>query len=254
MTTKPVVIAKIKNAGATDVIQTGVSWAEADAYLREELLVKDTNGVYVPPFDHEDVWDGAATIIEELAEKPDAMVCSVGGGGLLCGVMSGLERRDWGDVKVLALETKGAESLHKSLERGKMVGLEKITSIANSLGARRVAKKAFEYGQKKTVTSAVLEDREAVMGCWRLADDERILVEPACGVNVALCYDGRLKTLLPELTAETKVVIVLCGGACVTLEMLIEWREKFGLMEGETTKDEEVPSTVATNAPILPSD
>lgn len=243
-------IAKIRNAGATDVIQTGASWAEADTYLREVLLAKDMNGVYVPPFDHEDVWDGAATMIEELAEKPDAVVCSVGGGGLFCGLMRGLEKRGWGDVKVLALETKGADSLHKSLERGDLVKLEKITSIATSLGATRVAEKAFEYGQKKSVRSAVLEDREAVMGCWRLADDERLLVEPACGVNVALCYDGRLKKLLPELTAESKVVIVLCGGATVTLEMLFEWRKKFGLMERETTKDEEVPSTWTTHGPI----
>ena len=243
-------IAKFKNAGATDVIQTGASWAEADMYLREVLLAKDKNGVYVPPFDHEDVWDGAATMIEELVEKPDAMVCSVGGGGLFCGMMRGLERRGWGHVKVLALETRGAESLHKSLERGELVKLEEITSIATSLGATMVAEKTFEYGQKKNVRSAVLEDREAVMGCWRLADDERLLVEPACGVNVALCYAGRLKKLLPELTAESKVVIVLCGGATVTLEMLIEWRKKFGLMERETTNDEEVPSTWATHGPI----
>ena len=243
-------IAKIRNAGATDVIQTGASWAEADAYLREELLAKDKNGVYVPPFDHEDVWDGAATIVEELAEKPDAMVCSVGGGGLFCGMMRGLERRGWEDVKVLALETKGAESLHNSLEKGELIRLEKVTSIATSLGATMVAEKTFEYGQRKNVVSTVLEDQEAVMGCWRFADDERLLVEPACGVNVALCYDGRLKTLLPELTSESRVVIVVCGGATVTLEMLIEWRERFGLMERETTKDEEVPSTVATNGHI----
>lgn len=241
-------IAKIKNAGATDVIQTGASWAEADAYLREELLGKDKNGVYVPPFDHEDVWDGAATIVEELEEKPDAVVCSVGGGGLFCGVMIGLERKGWGDVKVLALETKGAESLHKSLEKGELVRLDKITSICNSLGATRVAERTFEYAQRPSVRSVVLEDREAVMGCWRLADDERLLVEPGCGVNVALCYDSRLKLLLPELTAESKVVIVLCGGAGVTLELLMEWRERFGLMEGEATKDGEIPSTVATNA------
>lgn len=250
MTTKPLMIAKIKNAGATDVIQIGASWAEADTYLREELLGNDRNGVYVPPFDHEDVWDGAATIVEELEEKPDAVVCSVGGGGLFCGLIQGLEWRGWKDIKVLALETKGAESLHKSLEKGELVRLEKVTSICTSLGATRVAEKAFEYGQRNSVTSVVLEDREAVMGCWRLADDERLLVEPACGVNVALCYDGRLKKLLPELTAESKVVIVVCGGAAVTLELLMEWREKFGLMEGETTKDEEVASTVATNGRV----
>ena len=243
-------IAKIKNAGATDVIQTGASWAEADAYLREELLGNDKNGVYVPPFDHEDVWDGAATIVEELEEKPDAMVCSVGGGGLFCGLMRGLERRGWEDVKVWALETKGAESLYESLDKGELVKLEKITSICTTLGATRVAEKAFEYAQGKSVRSVVLEDREAVMGCWRLADDERLLVEPACGVNVALCYDGRLKKFLPELTAKSKVVIILCGGAGITLELLMEWREKFGLMERETTKDDEVPSTLAANGHV----
>lgn len=242
-------VAKIKNAGATDVIQTGASWAEADKYLREELLGNDKNGVYVPPFDHEDVWDGAATIVEELEERPDAVVCSVGGGGLFCGLIRGLERAGWGDVKVLALETEGAESLHKALEKGELVTLEKITSICNSLGAKRVGEKTFEYGQRRNVRSVVLEDREAVMGSWRLADDERVLVEPSCGVNVAMCYDGRLKKLLPELSAESKVVIVVCGGAAVTLELLIEWREKFGLMERETTEDQEVPSTLATNWP-----
>ena len=250
LTTKPLMIAKIKSAGATDVIQTGASWAEADMYLREELLAKDENGVYVPPFDHEDVRDGAATIIEELEEKPDAMVCSVGGGGLFSGLMRGLDRKGWEDVKVLALETKGAESLHASLKRGQLIRLDKITSIATTLGASMVAEKTFEYGQRPNVKSAVLEDREAVMGCWRLADDERLLVEPACGVNVAVCYDGRLKKLLPELRAESKVVIVLCGGTTVTLEMLIGWREEFGLMEKETTKDADVPSTVAINGHV----
>ncbi|CAD6588818.1 MAG: catabolic L-serine/threonine dehydratase [Alectoria sarmentosa] len=229
MPTKPLMVAKIKNAGATDVIQTGASWAEADAYLREELLAKDKNGVYVPPFDHEDVWDGAATIIEELEEKPDAV-------------------KDWGDVKVLTVETAGAESLHKSLAKGERVRLDQITSICTSLGASMVGQKTFEYGQQRqNVRSVVLEDREAVMGCWRLADDERFLVEPACGVNVALCYDGRLAKALPGLTPESKVVIVLCGGAAVTLELLMEWRDRFGLMERETTGDEEVPSTVARN-------
>ncbi|KAM0794279.1 tryptophan synthase beta subunit-like PLP-dependent enzyme [Usnea florida] len=212
VTTKPLMVAKIRNAGAADVIQTGASWAEADRYLREEVLARDGDGVYVPPFDHEDV--------------------------------------GWGDVNVLAVETRGAESLHEALRVGGVVTLERITSICNSLGATRVGEKAFEYAQKGNVRSVVLEDREAVMGSWRLADDERLLVEPSCGVNVALCYDGRLKKLLPELSAESKVVIVVCGGAAVTLELLMEWREKFGLMERETTTDQEVPSTLATNGHV----
>lgn len=79
-------IAKIRTAGASRVIQHGGSWAEADEFLREEVLANDPHGVYVPPFDHDDVRSGASTIVEELEERPDAIVCSVGGGGLFSGI------------------------------------------------------------------------------------------------------------------------------------------------------------------------
>lgn len=236
-------IAKIKTAGASEVVQHGASWAEADKFLREELLAKDPNGVHVPPFDHQDVWDGAATIVEELDDRPDAVVCSVGGGGLFCGLQLGLERKNWGDVNVLAVETQGANSLATSLQEGKLVTLDSITSIATSLGAKRVAEKAFELGQKKNVRSVVLSDAEAAMGCWRLADDERMIVEPACGVSVAVCYDGRLKKLLPHLTEESKVVVVVCGGSNITLERLCQFRTQYAEAEKLATNDEDVPST-----------
>ena len=245
LSTKPLMVAKIRTAGAHEVIQHGASWAEADKFLREELLAKDANGVYVPPFDHEDVWDGASTIIEELEEKPDAVVCSVGGGGLFCGIQMGLERRGWGDVSVLAVETEGAASLATSLREEKLVTLEQITSMATSLGAKRVAQKAFELGQKKRVKSVVLSDAEAGMGCWRLADDERLLVEPACGVSVALCYDGRLKKLLPGLTEGSKVVVVVCGGSDITLQTLYQFREEYAEAEIMATDDRDVPSTLS---------
>jgi len=54
------------------------------------------NSVFIPPFDHPDIWEGNSTIIDEikadLKEKPTAIVCSVGGGGLLNGIALGLER------------------------------------------------------------------------------------------------------------------------------------------------------------------
>lgn len=192
VSTKPLMIAKVRNAGASELIQVGKTWAEADTYLREELLKKNEGGVYVPPFDHNEIWEGNSTLAQEVAdqmrgmegEQPDAMVCSVGGGGLLCGVLLGLERQHWSkSCKVLALETEGADSLNKALRKGQLITLPGITSIATSLGATRVAQKAFDLAQSHNVKSAVLSDAEAAMGCWRLADDERIMVEAACGIN-----------------------------------------------------------------------
>lgn len=244
LSTKPMMIAKIKTAGATEVIQHGASWVEADMFLREEVLAKDPNGVYVAPFDHKDVWDGAATIVEELEDKPDVIMCSVGGGGLFCGLQIGLARKQWEDVKALAVETQGADSLATSLREGKLTTLPEITSIATHLGAKTVAPKTFELAQNQNVRSVVLSDAEAAMGCWRLADDERMIVEPACGVSVAPCYDGRLKKLLPQLTGESKVVIIVCGGSDITLDRLCAFREQYADVESGTTDDKGVSSTL----------
>ena len=242
-------IEKLKTLGA-DVVQIGKHWSEADAYLREDLLEKDEDGVYVPPFDHEDVWKGHGTLVEELEEQMlgcggyDAVVCSVGGGGLLSGVMGGLEkygRLEGGSgraVKVMAMETEGADSLATSLKEGKLVKLPAITSIATSLGATQVCRKAFEWGQTKEVTSCVLSDAEAAMGSVFFADDERILVEPACGVSIAPAYNGALSSVLyPELSKEEfgklNIVIVVCGGSKVTLQILEEYRTEYagGVMQ-----------------------
>ena len=249
--TAALMVAKIKTAGASEVIRHGESWAEADEFLRKEILANDPGGIYVPPFDHQNVWDGAASIIEELVDKPDAVVCSVGGGGLFCGLQLGLERNGWGDVEVLAMETHGADSLAKSLQEGELVTLEAITSVTTGLGAKRVAEKTFELAQRKNVTSAVLSDAEAAMGSWRLADDERLMVEPACGVNVAPCYNGKLKKLLPNLHEASKAVIILCGGSNITLDGLVELRTRFGDIETTTIDSEDVPSS--RSIPSIPS-
>jgi L-serine/L-threonine ammonia-lyase len=259
MSTKPVMIARLKAAGATEVIQYGENWQYADAYLREEILGKlkdegEVEGIYVPPFDHPLIWEGNATMIEEIKrqipdgefEKPDAIICSVGGGGLLSGICQGLDRVGWSDVQVLAMETVGADSLAKSLERGERITLSAITSIATSLGAVRVAEQTFRCGQRKNVKSFVLSDAEAAMGAWWLADDQRLLVDPECGVSVVPCYGGRLKKMLPWLGKDSKVVIVACGGSSVTVEKLVEWRETYGEMlasEKEAANGSVVPGS-----------
>jgi L-serine/L-threonine ammonia-lyase len=228
-------IAKIRAAGAEDVIQHGESWVEADTYLKEALMVKarerGDKAVYVPPFDDPLIWNGNATIVREISRQlpgvnaPHALVCSVGGGGLFAGLMQGLDDVGLLYTSVLAVETEGAHSLAFSLDRGELSTLSAITSKATSLGARRVAEQAYKEAQRKTVKSIVLSDEEAMEGCVRFANDERFMVEMACGVSLAMCYEGRLKQEMPELESESIVVIVVCGGSNVSAEMLGEWAE-----------------------------
>lgn len=233
MTTTEYTMNKMRAAGATEVLQEGASWHECDQYLREMVIPRAKEAgeipVYVPPFDAREIWDGHATLVEEVVTQmkqdgtPDAIVCSVGGGGLFCGIVRGLKKAGLEDVPVLAVETEGTHSLALSLEKGELSTLPSITSIATTLGARTVAQQAFEYGQQPNITSVVLADRAAMEGCVRFADDERIMVEAACGVSMALCYGDRLRRYIPNLTERSKVVFVVCGGSNITAEMLSKW-------------------------------
>ncbi|OMP84906.1 Catabolic L-serine/threonine dehydratase [Diplodia seriata] len=256
-TTSPHMLAKLRAAGASDVIVHGADLASAGEYLQRHILPRDPNGVYVPPFDHPDIWAGNGSVVHEVAAQlaergegrkaPDAVVCSVGGGGLLNGVCGAMDAVGWGrECAVLAMETRGTDSLARALEAGELVALREIGSEARSLGARQVSEETFRLARdpRRDVRSVVLEDREAAMGCWRLADDERLMVELACGVNVALCYDqARLERAVgKKLTRESKVVIVLCGGNDVTVEKLHQWRKEFGDVEKEIPHNADVPS------------
>jgi len=244
LSTKAMMVAKIRAAGAEEVVQFGTTWKEADGFLREVVVrraeERGEEPVYCPPFDHGDVWEGNATMVEEMREQsteeegPSVVVCSVGGGGLFNGIVQGLEKQEaWAQTTVLAVETQGADSLAQSLEKGELVTLPGITSLATSLGATTVSERTFVLASKYRATgrvkTTVLTDAEAAMGCWRFADDERMLVELACGVSVALCYGGRLKRALGRpVRKEEKVVIVVCGGQNVTVAMVEEWRKQFG--------------------------
>lgn len=260
ISTKPMMVAKIRAAGASEVVQEGKTWKDADGVLRGEIMgaarQRGEEAVYVPPFDHEYVWAGNQTVVDEVeaqmgGEAPDVMVCSVGGGGLFNGIVQGIEERGW-ETEVLAVETQGAHSLNASLKAGSQVMLDGITSQATSLGAVRVAERCFELGMKGQaegrVKSAVFSDAEAAMGCWRFADDERMLVELACGVSLAPCYGGRLeKALGRKVDPDDKVVIVVCGGSNVTTQMVEGWRKEFGDLDANTSNGDVPSSKTAPN-------
>lgn len=248
-------ISKLRDAGAADVHQHGASWFEADSYLRERFIEHhdpDREGVvnvYVPPFDDPRIWDGAGTMVEEIARQmpagvgdgfpADAILCSVGGGGLLNGIVAGLEKYLQGnpscggkDVRVLAVETRGADSLAHSLRAGELSSLSTITSQATSLGALRVAEKTFSNALSPPagvrVCSIVGSDAEAARGILRLADEMRLQVELACGISLEVAVSGRLKEVIPDLRPETRVVVIVCGGSNISAEMIAEYRRTLG--------------------------
>ena len=70
-----------------------------------------------------------AEVAASLGVKPGAVLLSVGGGGLLCGVIQGLKDLGWMDVPVIAMETVGADCFNAAVKAGKVVTLDDITRL-----------------------------------------------------------------------------------------------------------------------------
>jgi len=219
-TTAREVISKIEEQNA-EVLIKGDVWDETDKFALK--YAEAINGLYISPFDHPVIWEGHSTVIDEIAQeinKPDALVLSVGGGGLLCGVVQGLHNNNWHDVPIIAVETEGTNSFSVSQKAGRIVTLDKITSIAKSLGAKTVSKQALEWGKKHKIKSVVVTDRQTVLSCISFVNDHRFLIEPACGASLAIAYERH------EVLKNAKsVVIIVCGGIGVDLHKLQQWQE-----------------------------
>ncbi|KAK2597350.1 catabolic L-serine/threonine dehydratase [Conoideocrella luteorostrata] len=255
LSTTAYMIGKLRQAGAMDVIQHGASWQEADNYLTSTVMAdaraRGEEAIYVPPFDAQEIWDGNAGITHEIVRQlphaanhypinqpvassatsnsyngsvphgdVDAIVCSVGGGGLFSGIMQGVDDLHMNHTRVIAVETEGADALSQAVAKNERIILPAITSLATSLGARQVCKRAFEYGLRDTVTNVVLSDSEAIRACKRFLDEERLLVELACGVCPAICYSGQLPRLVPGFNENSVVVLVICGGSNMTFDIM----------------------------------
>ncbi len=218
---------RIADYGA-HVLVHGADWDEADE--RARAIVRERSAVYVPPFDHPEIWDGHATMIDEAVaqfdaissdptlKRPGLVVLAVGGGGLLCGVLQGLERNRWPDVPVLAVETQGAASYAAGCDAGRPVDIGAINSVATSLGARKVVAEAIDWRTRHVVESCQVSDGDAVRACARFLDDQRVLVEPACGAALAPVYAGS-----DRVREAASVLVIVCGGACVSRRQLDDW-------------------------------
>ena len=210
----------IQQEGAELVVH-GASWQEANVLAQSMCQPTDA---FLHPFDDPLLWQGHASLIDEVAAaglKPDAVVLAVGGGGLLCGVVQGLQRNGWIDVPVLAVETEGAASFHQSLQAGQRVELKDITSIASSLGAKQVCEEAYALSKKHPIRSWVVSDKAAVAACLRFLDDQRVLVEPACGAALALAYEPPV-----ELSGFKTVLFVVCGGVTASMMQIQQWTDR----------------------------
>lgn len=203
----PIYIKAIESFGAKVIVAGSTA---GDAQIAAEEFANTHQATYIHPFDHPEIWKGHASIIEEVAAahiRPDAVIVSVGGGGLACGVLEGMHQHGWHDVPFFAVETVGADVFSQSINKNQPVVLSSITSKATSLGATYVTPKLLEWTKKHIIKNVVVTDEQAEQGSRLFAKDQHILVELASGASLSLIYGDHA-----AIHDYKSILVIVCGG------------------------------------------
>lgn len=203
----------IRRYGAT-VVAAGRSYS--GAFEEAVRAQKESGATLVHAYDDPMVVAGQGTVgLELLADLPevDTVLVPIGGGGLISGIAMYVKERRPG-VRVVGVEPVGANAMHRSLQAGKIVTLERVDTIADGLAASAPGRLTFELC-RRYVDEVVLVQDDEMLRAIRLAFEwEHLLAEPAgAAALAALLYHHR--------PAPKEKIAVIVSGANVTDEIML---------------------------------
>lgn len=191
--------------GEVELVGTLSSQREA----RAAQLVEERGMVNVHPYDDPYVAAGQGTIgLEVMEDLPevDAVVCPIGGGGLISGVataVKGINRI----VRTIGCEPAGAPRYSVSRAAGKCMSLEQVDTIADGTRTDHAVPNNFAMIEDRVDLLCAVEDDYIRAAMKLLMEKGKITVEPSGALPVAAALAGRLGVKKTD-----KVVFVLSGG------------------------------------------
>lgn len=173
----------------------------------------------VHPFDDDAVAAGQGTIALEILEDLPTLsriYISIGGGGLIAGMATALKAAN-PEIRVIGVETSGADAMTRSVAAKQLIELPEITSIARTLGAPKVSNMTYEHVKQRVDELVVVKDDETIDAMKFILERTKTLVEPA-----AACCLAAARHHKEAISSDETVAILMCGGN-VSVADLAKW-------------------------------
>lgn len=179
-----------------------------DAYQAAKRIAEQTGRVFVHAYEDPNVIAGQGTagleLIDQLPDM-DAVIGSIGGGGLLAGVGTVLRERK-PNVHVIGGQASGASSMVDAMKSGKVTEGASVRTFADGIAVRQ-ASVAMKHILEGNVDEFLTVSDEAIAGAvLSYMEKARILVEGAGAVPLAV-----LDQVHKKLSGK-KVVLMVSGG------------------------------------------
>ncbi|MFZ1752380.1 MAG: threonine/serine dehydratase [Caldilineaceae bacterium] len=200
----PFRVEKARSYGAEVVLVDDVHAAFAEV----RRIEADEARTFIHPFESRATIVGQATVGLELGEDApllDALIIPIGGGGLAAGIAAAVKQMQPG-CAIYGVEPAGADSMHRSFAAGAPRSIERVRTIADSLGAPQAEPYSFALCHH-FLDEIVLVSDDELKSCMRLLFHSlKLACEPACAASTAALL-GPLR----ERLRGKRVGLILCG-------------------------------------------
>jgi threonine dehydratase len=198
--------AKISLVRGTGAALEVVDGHYGQAAAAAEAWRNRSGAMSIHPFDAPQTLAGQGTVgaeFEQQAPDLDILLVAVGGGGLIGGIASWFDGR----VRIVAVEPEKAATLATALRDGPESKIQPGGVAANSLGAPRIGRLAYDIARRLGIETVTVPD-EAITAAQKLLwSSARVLAEPGGAAALAALTSGRFTS-----PPGARVGVVVCGG------------------------------------------
>ena len=202
-------IEQVKKFGKTnvEVVLFGENFTQAYEKALQECDKYDKT--FIHPFDDKKVIAGQATlfleIINQFKDNLDYLFIPIGGGGLISGAINVFKQLS-PKTKIIGIEPKGAPSMSKSINKNKLITLNRIDGFVDGVAVKKVGNYSFDYCKEHLDDLIILDENEICNSILELKSYENIIAEPAGAMSSAALRHYRHKII------NKNIGCIICGG------------------------------------------
>ena len=197
-------VAACRSFGAEVVLAADVH----EAFEVAKQIQESEGRFFVHPFEGPTIALGTGTVGLEICEQVgdfDTLIVPVGGGGLIGGIANAVKQLKPG-CEIIGVEPEGADTMHRSRAAGEPKSIEKVQTIADSLGSPFAMPYSFALTEAHVDQLTLVNNHQLRSAMGFLFQAMKIAVEPACAASTA----ALLGPLSEDLRGKS-VVLVMCG-------------------------------------------
>ncbi len=186
-----------------------------DAHDRAVELQKESGATFIHPFEDDDVIAGQGTIGLEILDQlkdVDAILCPIGGGGLIAGVAYAVKSLN-PHVKIYGVQAANAPSMYESVKQGRSVTVPTVATFADGIAVKTPGETTLELVNKYVDGVVTVTEDQIAAAILRLLERQKLITEGAGAVSIAAA-------MFSDLPLEGKKTVCILSGGNIDVNIL----------------------------------